>query len=140
MPDLRSIVPRRPPASIGGDGDSYSLGYSASVRSSRRPAVTFTSTGSNEPSVRTCGASSTHALSCGKASRQFSLSPASSRRHVPRMCPQEAEAAFAYSGYAGLAASKNTVKRPQSTWKKSAASIVAACAHGKFRHVVSVRR
>jgi hypothetical protein len=28
----------------------------------------------------------------------------------------------------------------QSTWKKSAASIVAACARRKFRHVVSARR
>jgi hypothetical protein len=28
----------------------------------------------------------------------------------------------------------------QSTWKKSVASIVAACARRKFRHVVSVRR
>jgi hypothetical protein len=28
----------------------------------------------------------------------------------------------------------------QSTWKKSVASIVAACAYRNFRHVVSVRR
>ena len=52
----------------------------------------LTSAGSSEEPARTCGAPSRHALTSGKGSRQLSLFPATSRRHVPRMCPQEAVA------------------------------------------------
>ena len=47
----------------------------------------LTSAGSSESPTRTWGAASRHALACGKGSRQLSLFPAASRRHVPRMCP-----------------------------------------------------
>jgi hypothetical protein len=89
MPDLRSIVSQRPPASVVGDGDSYSLGYSASFRTFGRPAVTFTSAGSSAPAGLTCGASWAHTLTCEEASRQFSSFPAALRGYVPWMCPRK---------------------------------------------------
>ena len=55
----------------------------------RREWSRFTSAGSSDPCALTCDAFSGHALTCEVASRQFSLLPAGSRCHVPRMCPSD---------------------------------------------------
>jgi hypothetical protein len=52
----------------------------------------LTSAGSSEPFALTCGALSGYVLTCEVASRQLSLFPTASRRHVPRMCPIRAAA------------------------------------------------
>ena len=53
---------------------------------------------------------------------------------TPRICTYREPASITKKQY------RRCKVTAQSTWKKSAASIVAACARRKFRHVVSARR
>lgn len=70
--------------------------------------------------------------------------PGTESPRCSRLDPSEVAVCCAIHGPSGFAVTKKQYRRceatAQSAWKKSAVSIVAACARRKFRQVVSARR